>query len=86
MVSGGDGDFELRADAIGRGDEDRVPVPRGLEIEEGAEPAQARIAAGPRRRFGERLDRLDQSVAGIDVDAGIAVILPLYGALARYAL
>jgi hypothetical protein len=80
---GGNCDLELGAHAIGGGDEDRILVARGLQVEERAEAAEARVAAWPRRRPGERLDGLDQSVAGIDVDAGIAVILPLYGALAR---
>jgi hypothetical protein len=86
VVPGGDRDLELGADAVGGGDEDRILVARGLQIEKCAEAAETRVAAQPRRRLGERLDRLDQSVSGIDVDAGIAVILPLYGALARDTL
>jgi hypothetical protein len=86
VLAGGDRDFELGPDAVRRGDEDRVLVARGLQVEERAEAAEARVAPRPRRRSGERLDGLDQSVAGIDVDTGVAVILPLYGALARDTL
>ena len=44
------------------------------------------MGAGARRRLGKRLDRLDQGIAGIDIDAGLAVTLALYGALDRYRL
>jgi len=79
---GGDRDLELGADTVGGGDEDRIFEAGGFQVEERAEAPEARVAAGPRRRARERLDGLDQSVARVDVDAGIAVILPLYGALA----
>ena len=84
MASGGDGDLELGADTVGGGDQDRVLEAGRLQIEQRAEAAEAGLGAGPRRRLGERLDRLDQGVAGIDIDPGIAVILPLDGALARF--
>jgi len=90
VAAGGDGDLELGADAIGGGDQDRVLVARGLEVEERAETAKTGSRARARRRPGERLDCLDQGIASIDVDAGGAVriveILPLYGALDRCRL
>jgi hypothetical protein len=42
-----------------------------------------------RVRLGQRLDRFNRRVAGVDVEpavVGITVILPLYGALDRYRL
>jgi len=70
---GGDGDLQLGADTVGGRDQDGIAKPRRLEIEERAEAAEPGIGAAPRRRPGERLDRLDQRVAGIDVDASGAI-------------
>ncbi len=47
--------------------------PAALGVEEGAESAQAGIAASARRGLRKRLDRLDQRIAGIDIHAGIAI-------------
>ncbi len=47
--------------------------PAALEVEQRAEAAEVGIGARPPRRLGQRLDGLHQGVAGIDVDAGIAV-------------
>ena len=68
-----DGDLELGADAVVRRDEDRILEAGAFQIEQAAEAAEVRVGAGPARRFGQRLDRRDQRVAGIDVDAGITV-------------
>jgi len=95
VPAGGDGDFELGADPVRRGDEDRVLEPRGLEIEERAEAAEAGVAAAAGGGFRERLYRLDQGVAGVDVDPGLAIavlavpvgeILAPYGVLTRCSL
>ena len=69
----GDGDLELGADAVVGGNQDRVPEAGPLEVEQAAEAAERRICAGAQGRLGEGLDGLDQSVANVDVDAGIAV-------------
>jgi len=91
----GDGDLELRSDAVGGGDEDRVLEARGLEIEESTEAAEARVAAATCRRFRERLQDLDQRRTGVYVDAGVAIavlavpvgeILAPYGVLTRSSL
>ena len=66
-----DGDLQLGADAVGGGDDQRIGVAGGLEVEEGAEAAQRRVRAGPAGRLGQRLDRLDQGRARVDVDAGL---------------
>jgi len=92
---GGNRDLELGADPVGGGDEDRILEPRSLEIEERAETAEARVAAAPRRRLRQRLYRLDERRAGIDVDAGFAIAIPAvpvgeflapYGVLTRCSL
>jgi hypothetical protein len=70
VPAGGDGELELGADAICGGDEQGIAIAGGLEIEEGAEAAEPGGAAGARGGAGKRLDRLDQGIAGIDVDAG----------------
>ncbi len=52
MVSwrrGFDRDFDFGADAVGRGDQDRVGEARGLEVEQAAEAADLGIGAGARR-------------------------------------
>ena len=63
-----------------------------LEVEQRAEAAEVGVRARPPRRRGQRLDGLHQRVAGIDVDAGIAVgdggaVVPAvwHGGLARGA-
>ena len=45
-----DGELELGADPVGRGDEDRVGVAGGPQVEERAEPAEPRHHPGPRGR------------------------------------
>ena len=69
----GDGDLELGADAVVGGNQDRVLEAGPLEVEQAAEAAERRICAGAQGRLGEGLDGLDQGVADVDVDAGIAV-------------
>ena len=87
MQSGGDGDLELGADAIGGRDEDRVLEAGRFQIEERAEAAESRVAPRASRRFCQRLQGLDQCRAGIYVDSGlavlVAVILAPYGVLTR---
>jgi hypothetical protein len=73
VASGLDRDLELGSDAVGGGDEDGVPIARRLQVEECAEPAEPGVAACARRRAGQRLDRLDQRVAGVDIDSGFLV-------------
>jgi hypothetical protein len=68
-----DGDLEFRPDAVGRSDQNRVGVAGLGEIEEAAEAAELGIGARPARRLDQRLDRLDQCGAGVDVDAGLGV-------------
>jgi hypothetical protein len=72
--AGVDGDLELGADAVGRGNEDRVLEAGGARIEGGAETADFAVGAGPLGRAGQRFDRLNQRLAGVDVDPRLAVV------------
>ena len=63
---------ELGADAVGPGDEHRIAEALA-DLDQSAEAADAGQHLGAQRTLGERLDPLDQRVAGGDVDAGIAI-------------
>ncbi len=65
-------ELELGADAVGAGDQHRLAVAL-RDLEQRAEAADAREHLGAQRALGERLDALDQRIAGIDVHAGVAV-------------
>ena len=73
VPAGFDGDLELGADAVVGGDEDRIGKAGGLEVEQPAEAADLAVGARPAGRAHQRLDLLDHGVAGIDVDACVAV-------------
>ena len=75
VPAGGLRDLELGADAVGGRDQDRIGETRRLEVEQRAEAAEARRRAGAGGGAGQRLDRLDQGIAGIDVDARRPVVL-----------
>jgi hypothetical protein len=70
MPAGLDGDFQLGADAIGGGNQDRILEPGGLEVEQRAKTAQRGIGTLAAGGGGQRLDRIDESLAGIDIDSG----------------
>src|SRR5690606_2948080 len=65
--------LQLGADAVGAADQDRVLEAGGLEVEERAEAAEPAHGAGAVGGARQRLDGLDQRVAGIDVDPGVLV-------------
>ncbi len=67
-----EGELQLRADAVGAGDQHRLPVAL-RKLDQRAEAADAGEHFGPHRPGGERLDALDERVAGVDVDAGVAI-------------
>ncbi len=74
VVAGGfDRDLDLGADAVGRGDQDRVGETGGLEIEQAAKTADFGAGAGARRGAHQGLDQFHHAVAGIDIDAGVRV-------------
>ena len=67
------GNFDLGADSIVGGDENRIGKTRRLEIENSAEAADFGIRAGPPCGAHERLDLFDHGIAGIDIDAGTGI-------------
>ena len=73
MVAGIDGDFQLGADPIGGRDQDGIVESGGPQVEKTAESAKRAVGAGTRGAFGQRLDRFDQGVTGVDINAGILV-------------
>ncbi len=74
MQSGLHGDFQLGANAVGGGDQNRVDEAGRLQVEQRAKAAQATQQAATRSAAGQRLDRLHQSIAGGDIDPGPAII------------
>ncbi len=68
-----DGDFKLGADAIGSCDKHWIFVSCGFQVEHGTESTKPGSDAIARRRPGQRLDRIDQGLARIDVYACILV-------------
>ena len=71
--AGHERDLELGADAVGAGDEHRVRR-RPVEREQPAERSDARQHAGRVGAARERLDAPHGFVAGVDVDARLAVV------------
>ena len=71
MQPGLDRDLELGADAVGGGDEQGIDIAGRLQVKQRAEPAQRCVRAGSSGRLGQRLDRLDQRRACVDIDAGL---------------
>ena len=65
--------LELGADAVGRGDQDRVAKAGLLQIEQAAEAADLGAGARPRGAAGERRDGAHQSLAGVDVHPRLAI-------------
>ena len=65
-------ELQLGADAIGAGDEHRLPVPL-RKFDQGAKAADAGQDLRAHRALRIRLDPLDQRIARVDVDAGVAV-------------
>ena len=71
--AGLDRDLDLGADAVGRGDQDRVGKPAALRSNSPPKPPISASAPGRRGRAHQRLDQLHHAVAGIDVDAGLGI-------------
>jgi hypothetical protein len=70
------GDLELGADAVGRGNEDRVLESGGLQVEQRAEAAEPCIRPAARSGPRQRRDRPDQRRSGVDIDACVLVARP----------
>ena len=72
VAAGVDREPQLGADAVRAGHEHRALVAGG-NLHQRAEAADAGQHLGALRAPHERLDAIDQRVAGVDVDAGVAV-------------
>ena len=72
------GDRGLRADAVGRGDEQRLAI-AGRDGERAAEPAEPADDLRPAGRLDVRPHQVDRALAGGDVDAGRPVGGPVSG-------
>jgi hypothetical protein len=86
-----DGDLELGTDAVGGRDEDGITEAGGLGIDQRAEPAQTGVGSGAAGGTRQRLDRLDERVAGVDIDSrravtAVAVAIVANGALVEDSL
>src|SRR5207253_6558921 len=68
VAAGDGGDLELRAHAIGAGNEDGLAIT--LEGEGAAERPDAGEDFGPGGAAGDGLEAIDEAVGGVDVDAG----------------
>ena len=77
MQTGLDRDLDLGTDAVGGGHQDRILEAGGLEVEQAAKPADLGIRARTGRRAHHRLDQIDQTIAGIDIDARICISEPV---------
>ncbi len=83
MIIGVDRDLQLGADAVIGGDENRIGEAGGLEVEQAAEAADFAVGAGAARGAHGRLDLLHQKIAGIDIDACVAIGQAVFSRLAH---
>ena len=79
VAAGLDGDLDLGADPVGRGDQDRIVKARGLEVEQAAESADLGTGAGARGGTHQRLDQIHHAVSGVDIDTGVRVASLIHG-------
>jgi hypothetical protein len=74
VAAGQERHFQLRADAVGAGDEHGVAVALLVEAEEAAEQADVGQDGGREGGASQLLDASHRFVAGVDVNAGLAVV------------
>src|SRR5580692_4586328 len=79
MAAGLDGDLDLGADAVVGGDQDRIGIAGGLQVEQSAEAADFSSGPGPRGPAHQRLDQFHPAVASVDIDAGCRVARLIHG-------
>ena len=75
----GRGDDRLRADPVGRGDQERLAIAL-RDRERTTEPTQTTDDLGPARRVDMGADELDGLLPGVDIDAGASI-----GGAARFS-
>jgi len=86
VEAGRDCHLELGADAVRRRDEDGVVETGRPWVEKAPESAQRGIRPGPRGGAGQRLDGVDQTIAGIDIDPRVAVGKSVFWGIAGYGV
>ena len=64
-----DRELDLRADAVGTGNENRLSIPFRREAKQAAEAAQTADRLGSQRARDRRANALDERLASIDIDA-----------------
>ena len=74
-----DREFQLGADAVGAGHQQRLPITLQRQFEQSAEAANAADTAIPSGGFDRRLDAFHQFIAGIDIDTGGTIIQRSFG-------
>ncbi len=67
------GQLELGADAVGAGDQHRFAVAIQRQLEQRAEAAEPGQHARAEGVLDDRLDALDQGIAGVDIDPGLRI-------------
>jgi hypothetical protein len=77
-------DLELGADAVRRGNENRILKTGGLRVEKSAKAAKRGVRARSCRRARQGLDAVDQPVACVDIDPCIAIGEAGFGGIASY--
>ena len=73
VARGLDGQPELGADTVRRGDEHRIPVPVHGDLEQRREPPHPAEHPGPVRAARDGPDPVDEPVAPVDIDSGVPV-------------
>ena len=74
MNAGGRGHFQLGADAIGRRDQQGIAIAGLGQVENAAETADSGDHSGTHGGRGQGFDGFDETIALVDIDAGIAVM------------
>ncbi len=86
MAACGDGDFKLCAYAICGCNKNGILESGGFRIEQRTESPERCGGSGPGRSTGERPDRLDQSGAGVDINARCLIGVGRFVGWSRYGV
>ena len=78
MQASFDRDLDLGADSIGGRDQHGILEAGRLEVEQPTESADLGVGTGARGGTNHRFDQVDQTIAGVDIDARIRVSEPVF--------
>ena len=73
MLAGLDRHHQLGADTVIGGNQHRIGEAGCLQVEQAAKAADLHVGTWPARRLHDRLDLLDERIAGIDINACLRV-------------